>query len=104
MPDFYLNGVAVTAMPDETVLAACQRLGLKLQTVCKGRGICGACRVNVDPEFLSLLAVPSTNETRLLNYLAPNETTHRLGCQIKLTGELHGLRLTAVPLTVKTQT
>jgi ferredoxin len=104
MPDFYLNGVALAATPDETVLAACQRLAVKLQTVCKGRGICGACRVNVDREFLSLLTPPSTNESRLLNYLAPNESTHRLGCQIKLTDQLHGLRLTAVPLTVKTQT
>lgn len=104
MPDFFLNGVAVSATPDETVLAACQRLGIKLQTVCKGRGICGACRVNVDPDFLLLLTPPSTNESRLLNYLAPGETAHRLGCQIKLADSLHGLRLTAVPLTVKTQT
>ena len=104
MPEFYLNGVALAAMPDESVLAACQRLGVKLQTVCKGRGICGACRVNVAPEFLSLLTPPSTDESRLLSYLGPGETTHRLGCQIKLGDQLHGLRLTAVPLTIKTST
>lgn len=103
MPDFYLDGVAVTATPDESVLAACQRVGVKLQTVCKGRGICGACRVDVAPEFLSLLTPPTSNEIRLLNYLAPGETTHRLGCQIKLSDSLQGLRLKAVPLTIKTQ-
>jgi ferredoxin len=104
MPDVYLNGVAVSATPGESVLAACQRLGIKLQTVCKGRGICGACRVDVAPEFLSLLTPPSKNETRLLAYLAPGETTHRLGCQIILDDSLAGLRLTAVPLPIRTQT
>jgi len=104
MPDFYLGGVAVSATPGETVLAACQRLGIKLQTVCKGRGICGACRVDVAPEFLNFLMPPGKNESRLLAYLAPGETTHRLGCQIILDDSLHGLRLSAVPLPVKTAT
>jgi len=104
MPEFILDGVAVTATPGESVLAACQRVGLPLQTVCKGRGICGACRVDVAPEFLSLLEPPAKNEARLLNYLAPGETTHRLGCQIKLEDQLDGIRLTAVPLTVKALT
>ena len=101
---FVIDGVAVSAMPGETVLAACQRLGVKLQTVCKGRGICGACRVEVAPEFLSLLTPPSANETRLLNYLSPGAANHRLGCQIILDNSLQGLRLTTVPLAVKTST
>jgi ferredoxin len=104
MPEFILDGVAVAALPGESVLAACQRVGVALQTVCKGRGICGACRVDVSSEFLSLLEPPAKNEARLLNYLAPGETTYRLGCQIKLEDSLHGLRLKAVPLTVKTST
>ena len=102
MPDFTLDGVAVAATPGESVLAACQRVGLPLQTVCKGRGMCGACRVNVAPEFLSLLEPPAKNEARLLNYLAPDEPTYRLACQIRLDDHLQGLRLIAVPLTVRT--
>ena len=102
MPEFFLNGVAVCATPGESVLAACLRVGVKLQTVCKGRGICGACKVAVAPDFLPLLPPPGKNETRLLTYLAPGETTHRLGCQIILDDSLNGLRLTAVPLPVKT--
>jgi ferredoxin len=104
MPDVFLDGMAVSAMPGESVLAACLRVGVKLQTVCKGRGICGACRVDVAPEFLLLLTPPEKNEMRLLSYLAPGATTHRLGCQIKLDDSLHGLCLTSVPLTVKTST
>ncbi len=102
MPEFILDGVAVDATPGESVLAACQRVGIALQTVCKGRGICGACRVDVAPEFISLLEPPAKNEARLLNYLAPGVATYRLGCQIKLDDHLEGLRLAAVPLTVKT--
>jgi 2Fe-2S ferredoxin len=104
MPDFCLDGVAVSATPGESVLAACQRAGVTLQTVCKGRGICGACRVDVAPDCLSLLTPPGKNETRLLNYLAPNEPTHRLGCQIILDDTLQGIRLQTVPLPVKTST
>jgi ferredoxin len=104
MPDFYLDGVAVTATPGESVLAACQRVGIALQTVCKGRGICGACRVDVAPEFLALLEPPAKNEARLLNYLAPGEEKYRLGCQIKLDDRLHGIRLVATPPIAKTPT
>jgi ferredoxin len=101
MPEFTLDGVAVTATPGESVLAACQRVGVALQTVCKGRGMCGACRVDVAPEFLPLLEPPAKNEARLLNYLSPDEPTYRLACQIKLDDHLQGLRLIAVPLTVR---
>jgi ferredoxin len=102
MVEFFLNGAAVSALPDESVLAACQRSGVALATVCKGRGICGACRVSVEAG-LDALPEPSTNEIRLLGYLARGEDarTHRLACQIILTELLSGLRLNAYPVAPK---
>ncbi len=102
MFEFFLNGVAIQAMPDEGVLAACQRAGVALATVCKGRGICGACRVSVEAG-LDALPAPSVNETRLIGYLARGEDarTHRLACQIAMADSLSGLRLRAHPVTAK---
>ncbi|MGP8233346.1 MAG: 2Fe-2S iron-sulfur cluster-binding protein [Methylovirgula sp.] len=102
MYEFFLDGMAVTAMPDESILAACQRSGVALATVCKGRGICGACRVMVEAG-LHALPEASANEVRLLGYLARGEDarTHRLACQITMTEPLSGLRLNAYPVTPK---
>ena len=102
MLEFFLNDVAVAALPDESVLAACQRTGVALTTVCKGRGICGACRVNVEAGFDALPAA-AANEARLLNYLAQGEDarTHRLACQNAMTDALVGLRLRMHPVVSK---
>jgi adenylate cyclase len=99
MLEFFLNGVAVTAVPDESVLAACERAGVALATVCKGRGICGACRVRVEAG-LDALPAASTNEARLIAYLARGEDarSHRLACQISMTAPLLGLRLHTHPV------
>lgn len=99
MPEFSLDDVTVIAMPSESVLAACQRVGVKLATVCKGRSICGACRVKVE-KGLGALPEASVNEVRLLGYLARGEDprTHRLACQIAMTEALSGLRLRAHPV------
>jgi len=93
MLELVVDGVAVSATHGESVLAACQRAGLTLQTVCKGKGICGACRVIVEPGATAL-PEPSPNETRLLAYLARGATgPHRLACQIILHEGQTGLRL-----------
>lgn len=106
MPEFLLslNGgdVTITAEPGETVFAASRRSGAMIQTVCKGRGVCGACRVIVPDAFLPGLAPPSKNEARLLDYLNPGSRNHRLACQIVLTDLLDGLRVTADPLPIRT--
>jgi ferredoxin len=96
---FVLNDATLLALPGESILAACQRAGVALATVCKGRGICGACRVIVEAE-LEALPPASANETRLLGYLAGGEDarTHRLACQIAMAEPLAGLRLRAHPV------
>jgi 2Fe-2S ferredoxin len=105
MPDFYLlaGGIEVAAEPGDTVLSAMLRAGEKIQTVCKGKGICGACRVLVDDAFFTRLKPPSTSETRMLKFLSSREenieaVNHRLACQIVLEPALSGLRITPDPV------
>jgi ferredoxin len=107
MPDVLLalpaGDVPIAGEAGESVLAAVQRAGQSLQTVCKGRGICGACRITVDEIFVNRLVPPAPNETRLLHYLK-GETNHRLACQIILDESLSGLRFTPAPLPIRTIT
>jgi 2Fe-2S ferredoxin len=105
MPEIHIQldgGVRIPAEPGESVLAAMQRAGQKIQTVCKGRGMCGACRVLVDETFFSRLTPPSFSEVRLLRYLKQGEANHRLACQILLDETISGLRLTPAPLPIRT--
>jgi ferredoxin len=102
MFEFVLDGMPLAALPDESILAACQRLGAALATVCKGRGMCGACRVRVEAGR-EALPEASANELRLLSYLARGEDwrSHRLACQIVMTAPLSGLRLNTYPVVPK---
>jgi ferredoxin len=100
--EFFLDSMAVAAMRGESVLAACQRTGVSLATVCKGRGICGACRVTVEDKF-DALPPASAQEVRLIGYLGRDEDTrtHRLACQIAMAESLTGLRLKTHPVVAK---
>jgi 2Fe-2S ferredoxin len=105
MPDIRLlaGGAEVAAAPGDSVLSAMLRAGEKIQTVCKGKGICGACRILVDDEFFHRLNPPSTSETRMLKFLRSREenqeeVNHRLACQIILEESLTGLRFTPDPV------
>ncbi len=100
---FLAGGAEVLAEPGETVLSAMQRAGKEIQTVCKGRGICGACRVVVEAGTFARLNPPGASEARLLQYLSQREENpappnHRLACQIILTRSLSGLRVTPDPI------
>jgi ferredoxin len=105
MPDFFLllpdGDVKIAAEPGESVLAAVLRAGQKLQTVCKGRGMCGACRVRVDEAFIGRLKPPVFTETRLLNYLG-GAANNRLACQILLDDSLSGMGIMPDPIIPKT--
>lgn len=96
------GGEIVLAAPGETLLAAMQRTERKLQSVCKGRGMCGACRILVDLEFFNLLVPPTESEARLLRYLKEGSAHNRLACQITLDENLSGLRITPDPLPIRT--
>jgi len=105
MPEILLlaGGATVAAEPGDSVLSAMLRAGEKIQTVCKGKGICGACRILVDDEFFNRLNPPSTSETRMLKFLRSREenqeeVNHRLACQIILENSLTGLRFTPDPV------
>ncbi len=97
------GGKDIPAEPGDTVLSAMLRVGAAIQTVCKGKGICGACRILVDDSYFSRLNPPTTSEIRMLKFLRSREAdqqevNHRLACQIVLEPSLNGLRITPDPI------
>ena len=78
----------------KSVLAAAQQLGVDLDTVCGGRGICDRCQIDHSVgEFAKFnihskpdhLSPPSASEQEF--FPAGTAATRRLGCQAKLLGD-----------------
>lgn len=65
--------------------------------ICGGMCSCGTCHVYVDPEWAPRLPPGDENERSLLNELDSVRPTSRLSCQIEVTEELSGLRVTVAP-------
>lgn len=79
----------------KSVLAAAQQLGVDLDTVCGGRGICDRCQIDHSVgEFAKFkihsnaehLSTPSASEQAF--FPAGTADTRRLGCQAKLLGDV----------------
>ncbi|MDP1730613.1 MAG: 2Fe-2S iron-sulfur cluster-binding protein [Devosia sp.] len=68
--------------------------GLNIKAECGGACSCATCHVYVDEAWLEKLAPPSHEEEDLL-YTAPDvQPNSRLSCQILLSDELDGLKVT----------
>jgi len=65
--------------------------------ICGGMCSCATCHVYVDPEWTAKLPAPMSDERELLTELSHHEDNSRLSCQIELTPELSGLRVTIAP-------
>lgn len=61
---------------------------------CGGAAMCGTCHVFVAPEWIAQLGPIRRNEDDLLECTAtPRRSTSRLGCQLRMTEKMAGLRL-----------
>lgn len=75
--------------------------GLDIKAECGGAAACATCHVHVDREWTAKLVPPSDEEIDRLDEAFDVGDTSRLSCQILLTPELDGLRLTLAPGTEK---
>jgi 2Fe-2S ferredoxin len=65
-----------------------------LLAVCGGCCSCATCHVIVDPKFLDRLPPMSEEEHDLLGSSDARTATSRLSCQLPMTDELDGIRVT----------
>lgn len=71
-----------------------KELSYYLECACRGIGACSTCHVFVDPQFKDKLPPPEINELDMLDLAWGSNDNSRLGCQIKLTPALDGLKVT----------
>src|SRR3990170_7025982 len=65
--------------------------------ICGGMCSCATCHVYIAPEWADKLPERQSDETDLLTELQFSQGASRLSCQIPLTEQLDGLRLTLAP-------
>jgi len=69
-------------------------VGEYLECACKGIAACSTCHVILAPEHAALFPPISEAEQDMLDLAADLKPTSRLGCQLTLTSEHEGLKIT----------
>ena len=90
--------VEIDARPGLSIMENIRQLPRSVEAVCGGLCSCATCHVLIDADSLHRLP-PRRFEERAM--LAPSRSfdvqRSRLSCQLKVTAELEGLRLTVAP-------
>ena len=79
------------------VMETLRELDYGVAAICGGMCSCATCHVYVDPQWQARLPAAMSDERELLSELAHTQDNSRLSCQIELTPELAGLRITIAP-------
>lgn len=69
----------------------------ELLALCGGCCSCATCHIYVDPAFADKLPKMSEDENDLLESSDHRNDTSRLSCQVQLTADLDGLKVTIAP-------
>ncbi|ABD25560.1 ferredoxin [Novosphingobium aromaticivorans DSM 12444] len=69
----------------------------ELLALCGGCCSCATCHVYVDPAFADKIPAMSEDENDLLDSSDHRNESSRLSCQVQITGDLDGLRVTIAP-------
>lgn len=81
-----------------TAMQAIRDSGInELLALCGGVCSCATCHVYVDSDFVGALPAMSQDENELLDGASHRRETSRLSCQIPLSADLDGLRVTIAP-------
>lgn len=74
--------------------AAIDNLVPGIDADCGGECSCATCHVYVDPDWMSKVGQPEDREESMLDLNPERESNSRLSCQIPVTEELDGLKVT----------
>jgi ferredoxin, 2Fe-2S len=88
----------VDAKSGTTVMEAIRDNGFdELLALCGGCCSCATCHVFIDPAFADKMPKVTEDENDLLDSSDHRNEQSRLSCQIKVTDDLDGLRVTIAP-------
>ena len=77
-----------------TVMEAGRDANLGIEGTCGGCLSCATCHVIVDPAWFPKTGAPSEDEVDMLDLAFGLSETSRLGCQIEMSDDLDGLKVT----------
>ncbi|NRA29101.1 MAG: 2Fe-2S iron-sulfur cluster binding domain-containing protein [Parvularculaceae bacterium] len=85
----------VDAQPGLTVMEVAVKAGIPgIDADCGGACACATCHVYVDPAFKTQTGEPSAMEESMLDFASERQDSSRLSCQIGITEELDGMKVT----------
>lgn len=92
----YADGTeqTVDAPSGISVLEIAHKHSVPLEGACEGSLACATCHVVVDPSWYAKLKSATEEEEDMLDLAFGLTHTSRLGCQIMMSNELNGLRVT----------
>ena len=67
---------------------------LEIEGTCGGSISCCTCHVIIDKDWFSIVGGPNPDEEDMLDLAVGLQSTSRLSCQIEVSNELDGLRMT----------
>jgi ferredoxin, 2Fe-2S len=91
------KAIEVDAPVGASLLQIAKANGIEMAGTCGGSMICATCHVYVDAEFAALLPPPNLEEKDTLEFAFKVQQDSRLGCQIRMTQGLDGLRVRLAP-------
>lgn len=77
-----------------SLMEAAHQNDIPLEGACEGSLACSTCHVIVDEQYFDMLDEPTEDEEDMLDLAFGLTATSRLGCQIKASDDLEGLRVT----------
>lgn len=83
----------------DTLLDVAESFNLDMEGACGGSCACSTCHVIVDPDFYDALPEPEDDENDMLDLAYGLTETSRLGCQLKMTKNIDGLRVALPAMT-----
>lgn len=83
----------------DSILDIARANGLDMEGACGGSCACSTCHVIVDPDFYDEIPEPDDDENDMLDLAFGLTETSRLGCQVRMTKKLDGIRVALPAMT-----
>lgn len=80
-----------------SLMEAIRDAGMPIEAACGGCASCATCHVYIDGNWFNKLPHMGEEEEDMLDLALEVQETSRLSCQVKLSNDLHGLKVTLAP-------
>ena len=87
----------LTARDDWSAMEVIRDANLPMSAECGGACACATCHVYIDEQWVDRLPAAAQQEVDMLDFGIAVHENSRLSCQIKMTPEIDGLKVTLAP-------